>query len=136
MNTTLAPGLSAHITHRVEERHLASKVGSGLVSVFSTAMMIAFMEEAAVAAVQPSLPDGYTTVGIHVDVEHKAATPEGMLVRFEAILKEISASGKKMTFEVSAHDEAGIIGSGIHHRVLVNQAEFESRSRSKLPGGE
>lgn len=128
----LIPGLSASITRVVEKSFLASEIGSGLVNVFSTAMMIAFMEEAAVKAVQPFLPPGYTTVGVHLDISHKAATPPGMHVHFHALLKEISSSGKKMTFEVSAHDESGLIGSGLHQRVLVNREEFESSALKKL----
>lgn len=132
MNKELVPGLSATIAKTVEKRFLASEIGSGLVNVFSTAMMVAFMEEAAVAAVQPYLPNGFTTVGVHLDVSHKAATPLGMEVTFSAILKEISGDGRKMTFDVYASDSFGQIGSGIHKRVMVNWHDFEKSTLEKL----
>lgn len=132
MTKELIPGLSASITHTVEKNFLASEIGSGLVNVFSSAMMVAFMEEAAVAAVQSYLPSGYTTVGVHLDISHSSATPLGMKVHATALLKEISSSGKRMTFEVSAFDEIGLIGSGIHQRVLVNWKDFESGALKKL----
>lgn len=132
MENKLTPGLSAEFTHRVEKNFLASEVGSGMVNVFSTAMMIAFMEEAAVAAVQPYLAEGYTTVGVHLDIKHSAPTPLGMKIHFQAVLKEISASGKRLTFEVNATDANGPIGGGKHSRVLVNKEDFENSAIKKL----
>ncbi len=128
----LVPGLSRTITHKVEKIYLASSIGSGLVNVFSTAMMIAFMEEAAVEAVQPYLPAGFTTVGVHVDVSHISATPQGMEVTCSATLEEISSDGRKMTFTVQASDALGKIGFGIHKRVMINWEEFEKNTSKKL----
>lgn len=135
MSSQLAPGLSASLTRIVEKRFLASEVGSGLVSVFSTAMMIAFMEEAAVAAVQPFLPEGFTTVGVHIDVSHKAAAPYRAEINFSAVLKEISERGK-MLFEVLASDSKGLIGSGLHKRVVVNWKDFEEGALKKYSSRE
>lgn len=131
MEKALRPGIRGEMTHRVETRHLASEVGSGLVSVFSTAMMIAGMEATAVESVQGLLAPGETTVGVHVDVAHKAATPLGMQVRFVSELLEVSANGKGLTFRVEARDEAGIIGEGLHRRVVVDKEKFEARTRAK-----
>ena len=135
METALRPGIRGEMTHLVEARHLASEVGSGLVSVFSTAMMIAGMEATAVESVQALLAPGETTVGVHVDVAHKAATPLGMRVRFTSELLEVSPNGKGLTFRVEAHDEAGIIGEGLHRRVVVDKEKFESRTRAKGGAG-
>ncbi|MDE7240430.1 thioesterase family protein [Desulfovibrio sp.] len=131
MENGLRPGIRGEMTHQVETRHLASEVGSGLVSVFSTAMMIAGMEATAVESVQGLLAPGETTVGVHVDVAHKAATPPGMRVRFMSELLEVSANGKGLTFRVQAWDEAGVIGEGLHRRVVVDKEKFESRTRTK-----
>ena len=133
METVLRPGIRGEMTHLVEQRHLASEVGSGLVSVFSTAMMIAGMEATAVEAVQPLLGPGETTVGVHVDVAHKAATPLGMRVTFSCELLEVSPNGKGLTFRVEARDEAGLIGEGTHKRVVVEKERFEARTRSRTP---
>ena len=127
----LRPGIRGEMTHRVERQHLASEVGSGLVNVFSTAMMIAGMEATAVASVQSLLGLGETTVGVHVDVAHRAATPLGMRVRFTSELLEVSPNGKALTFRVEARDEAGIIGEGLHRRVVVDKEKFEARTAAK-----
>ncbi|WP_300881707.1 thioesterase, partial [uncultured Desulfovibrio sp.] len=115
----------------VSKELLASEVGSGLVTVYSTAMMIAGMEATAVASVQDLLEEGQTTVGTRVDVAHLAATPCGMKVRFTTELTAVSPNGKGLTFAVAAHDEVGLIGEGVHERVVVNKEKFESRTRDK-----
>lgn len=129
---SLQPGLEATIRHKVEEKHLASEVGTGLVNVYSTSMMIAGMEAAAVAAVQPHLPAGQTSVGVHVDVEHKAATPPGMHVEFKATLDEVSPNGRALRFRVTARDDSGLIGEGSHWRVVVDTKAFEARAMEKI----
>lgn len=130
--TALSTGIQAEKEIVVSEKSLASEVGSGLVSVFSTAMMIAGMEEAAVRAAQPFLKPGQTTVGVRVNVSHVAATPMGMKVRFRAVLESVSANGKGLTFRVEAGDEAGLIGEGEHERVIVDKEKFEHAARLKL----
>ena len=131
MQTALSIGMRHEEQLTVSPEMLAARVGSGLVEVFSTAMMIAWMERTAVAAVQAALPQGLTTVGTGVDVRHLAATPVGMKVGFSAELTGISANGKGLTFRVEAHDEAGLIGEGSHQRVIVDKAKFEARTAAK-----
>lgn len=115
----------------VENSHLASSLGSGLVDVFATAMMIAYMEAVCVESVQPLLAAGMTTVGVHIDVAHLAATPVGMKVRFSSELAEISSNGKGLLFNVEARDEKELIGKGTVKRVIVEKAKFEARTWAK-----
>ena len=131
MKTALQVGLKGQSETTVSRELLASEVGRGLVTVYSTAMMIAGMEGTAVASVQDALEEGQTTVGTRVDVAHLAATPCGMKVRFVTELAAISPNGKGLTFNVAAYDEAGLIGEGVHERVVVNKEKFESRTRDK-----
>ena len=133
MKKILEPGITGTSEITVSEDMLACRVGSGLVEVFSTAMMIAWMEATAVALVQDALPEGMTTVGTRVDVAHVAATPCGMKVNFTAELTGMSANGKGLTFKVSAHDEAGLIGECVYVRVVVKREKFESRTRDRKP---
>ena len=131
MKTALQVGLKGQSETVVGKELLASEVGSGLVTVYSTAMMIAGMEGTAVASVQDALEDGQTTVGTRVNVAHLAATPCGMKVRFVTELTAVSPNGKGLTFNVAAYDEAGLIGEGVHERVVVNKEKFQSRTRDK-----
>ena len=131
MKAALQTGVKGQSEITVSKELLASEVGSGLVTVYSTAMMIACMEATAVASVQDLLEEGQTTVGTRVDVAHLAATPCGMKVRFTTELTAVSPNGKGLTFAVAAHDEVGLIGEGVHERVVVNKEKFESRTRDK-----
>lgn len=131
MKKTLEAGLKGASEIIVSEDLLADRIGSGLVSVYSTAMMIAGMEGTAVATVQDALEEGQTTVGTRVNVAHLAATPCGMKVRFTAELTAVSPNGKGLTFKVEAHDEAGLIGEGLHERVVVHKEKFESRTQAR-----
>ncbi len=131
MSNTITPGMNGTSETTVTEAMLASTVGSGKVSVFSTAMMVAWMEGTAVDVVQPYLEEGQTTVGTGISVSHVAATPQGMKVRFTAEVTAVSPNGKGLSFKVAAYDETGLIGDGTHERAIVNKDKFESRTRDK-----
>ena len=131
METMPKAGMTGQWETTVEEGLLAAQVGSGEVRVLATPMMIMGMERAAMEAVRPCLPESMTSVGTRVDISHMAPTPCGMKVTFTAELTAVSANGKGLTFKVSAHDEAGLIGEGVHERVVVNREKFESRTRDR-----
>lgn len=116
----------------VTDQLLAKNVGSGMVRVYATPMMIAGLEGASAESVQPYVGEGKTTVGTHIDITHEAATPAGMKVRFESELTAISASGKMLTFRVAAYDEKGLIGQGTHQRAIISIDRFEQKAQDKL----
>ena len=128
MNT----GIKGEKKFTVTKDQLACNVGSGLVSVFATPMMIAAIENTAAASVAGELEEGKTTVGTLVNVSHVAATPEGMEVRIETELTEIAPNGKMLTFKVAAYDEAGLIGEGTHERFVVQNEKFQTKANNKL----
>lgn len=114
----------------VTKQNTADAVGSGLVPVFATPFMIALMENAAAGALLPHLAEDEGSVGTHLDVSHDAATPIGMKVWAEA---EVTAvEGKKITFTVSAFDEAGPIGKGTHERFIIKPEKFLAKTQAKL----
>lgn len=126
---TLEIGLKASVEIVVEHKDTAAAFGSGNVLVLATPMMVTLMENAALKAVQPALEEGMTTVGTHLDVSHKAATPMGMKATAEAELIEIK--GKKLIFKVVARDEKEIVGEGTHTRYIVETEKFLAATREK-----
>ena len=128
----LQAGLSAETTLVVAEQHTAPHVGSGVVAVLATPVMVNMMEAAALDAVERHLPPGYQTLGTLLQVEHVAATPVGMAVRVTATL--VAVEGRKLRFELLASDERERIGGGLHERVVVNVERFEERVRRKAAG--
>jgi len=126
----LAPGLVAEMEHLVTEEDTASRWGSGLVPVFSTPALVGLMEGAAVRALQGSLAGGQTTVGGHIDIHHLAATPIGMHVHARAELTAVD--GRKLTFQIQAWDELEPIGEALHERIIIDEARFLLKTKSKL----
>lgn len=106
---------------------------AGMPEVYGTPMMIHLMETAAAAAIQPYLPEGWVSVGTHVDVRHLAATPVGMTVR--ATARVTARTPRTVTFEVEAHDGVERIGAGKHQRAPIDLARFERRAAAKAGGG-
>jgi predicted thioesterase len=126
----LTPGLTGTAELVVGEEHTAPRIGSGLVRVLATPVMINLIEAAALAAVEHLLPPGHQSLGTHLDVTHLAATPVGMRVRAEAELTRID--GRAIAFRVAAWDERELIGEGRHERVVVNLERFDQRVQEKL----
>jgi predicted thioesterase len=125
MNDQLKEGLSYTAKQIVTVEQTAAYYGSGLLEVFATPAMIALMENAAVHAVKPFLPEGAGTVGIAVHIEHVKATPIGQEVEATATLVKID--GKRLYFNVEARDQAGEIGKGTHVRYRIDNEKFMSK---------
>lgn len=113
----------------VEESMLACNVGSGIVEVYATPMMIALMENTAVKCLEEFMDEGETSVGILMNTTHDAATPAGMNVQVCA--KIIAVDRKKVTFEITAQDEKDVIGKAVHERFIVQKDKFEQRAKAK-----
>ena len=114
----------------VTPENTAAAVGSGALPVFATPYMIALMENAASTSLLPYLAADEGTVGTHLDVAHTSATPIGMKVWADAVVTAVD--GKKITFEVSAFDEAGEIGRGTHERFIIRPEKFLAKAQGKL----
>ena len=123
-------GMKGEVTTLVEREDTAYEVGSGSLLVYATPCMVALMEGAACEAIAPSMPEDKTSVGIELSIKHVAATPVGMEVRAEA---QVTAVDKNIiTFEVTAYDEKGKIGEGVHKRAVINTQRFLDNTYAKL----
>ena len=98
-------------------------------AILSTPAMIQWMEITASEAIKPHLPKGWMCVGIHINVRHLAATPEGATVRFKATVTEVA--GERIAFALEAHDQVEKIGEGILVQALVELARFCRRVQRK-----
>lgn len=126
----LEAGIKGTGSVEVVRENTAAAVGSGMLEVFATPMMIALMEKTACESVAPYLEEGSGTVGTELNVKHVAATPIGMQVTCETELVEVD--GRRLVFQVKASDEAGLIGEGTHERFIINNEKFQSKANGKL----
>jgi predicted thioesterase len=118
----LQPGLAAKVVLEVGEEDTAIALGSGDVPVLATPRLIALCEQAALDAVAHVVPEGHTTVGMRVQLDHLAPTAVGCKVAAEATLEKVE--GRRLTFTVSANDERGLVAAGKVTRVVVEVEHF------------
>ena len=87
--------------------------------------MVALMENAAMTAVAPELPEGSTTVGAEMNVTHIKPSGPGAEITATAVLAEVE--GRKLTFNVGARDAEGMIGEGVHIRYVVDREKIHGQ---------
>ena len=121
----LEKGLKYTSTTVVTRDNSASAVGSGGIDVFATPSMVALMENAAMNAVAPFLPEGATTVGAEISTTHIKPSALGVEVQATATLTAVE--GRKLLFDVEACDATGLIGKGTHVRFIVDVERFMSK---------
>lgn len=109
---------------------LACHVGSGIVRVYATPMMIALMENTACECLNQFLDEGETSVGVMMNTTHDAATPSGMKVSVTVEITNVDR--KKVSFSIISKDEKDIIGKASHDRFVVIKEKFESKAQSKI----
>lgn len=99
--------------------------------VFATGFLVGFLEWACIEAIRPHL-DGPNeqSVGTRIDVTHEAATPPGLTVT--AVVEVVAVEGKKLVFDVSAHDGVDTIARGRHERFVIDRAKFDARLAPKV----
>lgn len=125
----LQPGVIGEVQHRVTPDTFASRWGNPGIEVLATPVVVGWLEDAAIHAVQPYLEPGQGSVGTMVSMKHLAATPAGMTVRATATVTEVD--GRRIRFAVEAHDEKEKIAEGEHERFIVNMAKFLDRVAQK-----
>lgn len=127
----ITTGIKGRLEQTVTDQLTAAHIGSGLVKVFATPMMIALIEQTCYESVLPYLEEGQGTVGTLVNVTHSAATPVGMRVWCESQLVKVDR--RRLVFEVKAYDECGLIGEGRHERFVIDSAKFQAKIDAKKP---
>jgi len=118
----LSPGLEATVDATVTEEMTAERVGSGDVPVLATPAVVALVEQAAVRALEGHLPDGRTSVGFFVTLEHMAPTPVGAAVAATARLETVE--GRTLGFVFDVRDTRDLVARGLHRRVVVDRDAF------------
>ena len=130
MDFTLKANAAAEITEVVTEDNTAIKYASGTAPVYATPALVGLMEHAAVKAIGDQLPQGYSTVGISMNIKHTSATPVGMTVKAKAVL--IDQDRRRLTFKIEGYDDAGSVGEAVHERFIIEAAPIIEKANAKL----
>jgi predicted thioesterase len=118
----LRPGLATRVQLTVTDADTAQSLGSGDVPVLGTPRALALAEAATVALTAGRLPEGATTVGVRVELDHLLATAVGGLVVAEAVLAEID--GRRLTFVVTLREGEQVAARVQVERVVVDREAF------------
>lgn len=119
-----AIGSAASMNFTVTEADTAAVVGSGVVRVLGTPIVVAWLEATTLQVVE--MPEHAVSLGVHIDVAHLAPSAVGTAVTCDAEL--VSAAGLRLTFRVAARNADGTqIASGTIDRVVVDRERFLSR---------
>ena len=98
----------------------AAAIGSGTVEVFATPYMIAAMENASCEAIRPYYEAGENSVGTKL---------VGMKYWAEAEVIEVDR--RRVVLKVTAYDETGPIGGGLHERFIIQSEKFLAKAEAK-----
>ena len=135
MKPTLKPGLTHRFAYRVPDDktvpHLYPEVADfqTMPRVFATGYMVGLIEWVCMQAMAPHLDPGEGSLGVRVDVNHTAATPPGFTVTVDVECMQVV--GKRVTFQVKAHDGVDQIGAGRHERFVVAWDRFNASVAAK-----
>jgi fluoroacetyl-CoA thioesterase len=132
MKDTLKPGISFEHRFRVPQSKTVpalypeSAEFVAIPEVFATGFLVGLLEWACIKAVNPHLHwPSEQTVGTHINVSHEAATPPGLEVT--AYVELVAVEGRKLTFQVRAHDGIDLISKGRHERFIIDKAKFAGK---------
>ena len=129
---SITVGLKGRAEAVVSDANTARAACSGALPVFGTPFMCALMEEASWKSIAPHLEEGQSTVGTRLNVSHDSATPVGMKVWAESEVTGVD--GKRLVLKVTAYDEKGLIGQGVHERFIITDERFLAKTAKKLEG--
>lgn len=136
MKDTLRPGISCtHVfavppSKTVPALYPEAEEFRVMPEVFATGFLVGLLEWACIKAVDPHLDaPREQTVGTHIDISHEAATPVGFTVT--ARVELVAVEGKKLVFEVEAHDGKERIARGRHERFVIDRERFDARLAAK-----
>ena len=128
MKETCIPGLQKTRRITVDDERVVRHMGKDL-GVYSTPSLVKDIEGLCRDLLLEHLEEGEDSVGTRVDIQHLAATPEGMWVEITATVNAVDR--RAVTFEVMAHDALDDVGRCTHSRFVVELARIKQQLTDK-----
>jgi len=136
MQETLKPGIKYEhkflvpLSKTVPALYPESTEFAAMPEVFATGFLVGLLEWACIKAINPYIDwPKEQTVGTHIDVSHQAATPPGCEVTVAVEL--VAVDGRRLVFNVEAHDGMDLISQGRHERCIINRQKFDIKISGK-----
>lgn len=126
------PGRRATVELTVGEDDTARAMGSGDVPVLASPRLVALAEQASVRAIAQCLPEGKTSVGAWVELDHLEPTPVGRTVIAESTL--LGVHGRRLEFTVVVREGDQEVAHVRHRRVLVHRDRFLAGQEGESAG--
>ncbi len=133
MSAKLEIGRAYSLQTRVEEWMTAEKAGNKGVDVLATSILVQFIENAALACMEPVLGPDSVSLGTHIDLEHHKPVPVGFIVRTEVEI--VMVDGPRISFAVAVFDEREAVAEGTHERYIMDRPKFLAKLDEKLASG-
>lgn len=123
----IEPGAQSRVRHVVADSDTAVTLGTGEVNVLASSRVFAWCEQASLAALASSVPEGSTSVAMRVQIDHIRAASVGCEVTAIATLERVE--GRRFVFVVSALNQYNEeLASGRIVRVVVEVAPFLAKA--------
>jgi fluoroacetyl-CoA thioesterase len=128
MKASLAAGVASTVRHTVDRERTIGFMGENA-RVYATPMLVRDIEMASRELLLSHLDPGEDSVGTRIELDHLAATLEGMSV--ELTVTVTGVNGRAVTLEVSGRDDVDLICKGKHGRFVVDVKKTEERLAAK-----
>jgi fluoroacetyl-CoA thioesterase len=128
---TLRPGLHHAFSYRVPVHKTVPSLYpeapefQAMPAVFATGFLVGLVEWTCIQALAPHLEGREQSLGTRIELSHEAPTPPGETVTVEVTLREVE--GRRLVFDVEAHDESAVISRGRHERAVIDAERFAKR---------
>lgn len=123
----------ATLTFTVGPDDTARAVGSGSLEVLGTPRLLAWLEAATCAALDPELREGETTVGTRAVLDHQAPSPVGAVLEVTASTTHEDGRLRRLTVaarhaeDTPAGRPGKVVATGEVTRVIVDVERFMGR---------
>ena len=128
MKPSLQPGLRHTARFEVTRDRTIDFMGEKA-RVYATPMLVRDVEIACRELLLQHLDAGEDSVGTRVELDHTAATLQGMAVTLEVELTALQ--GRAATFTITGADSVEPICRATHHRFIVDVGTTEQRLAAK-----
>ncbi|MCP4329689.1 MAG: LysR family transcriptional regulator [Alphaproteobacteria bacterium] len=128
MKASLVAGISKTERITVDRDRTVGFIGDDD-RVYSTPALVNDIEALCRDLLLDHLDSGEDSVGTRVEIDHIAATPEGMWVDITAVLEKID--GRGCVLVVAAHDAVEPVANCRHHRFIIDLEKTKQRLAAK-----